>query len=139
MATCIVSRRREKLFVQQENGIRKLTWSTSCSDFVKFLQDSGFQEQDIPKERTVEKFIRENYNIALKTPRLDRCSICWAIELEIKEAKSDAEKKKFQKLLESHREDAFQVRDYVYMAFQKSYKELGKKSMNLEHLEEYVD
>ena len=86
-----------------------------------------------------EKFIRKTYNVGLKPPRLDRCSICWALEGEIEETDDVELKSKLQKVLDEHRKDAFQVRDYVYTSFQKSYAQLGKPSMNLETLEECID
>ena len=75
----------------------------------------------------------------MKPPRLDRCSICWAIESEIKEEQDPEKKSKLENLLISHKSDAFQVREYIHTTFQKSYKQLGKKGMDLESLEEYID
>ena len=81
----------------------------------------------------------DSATFGLKPPRLDRCSICWALQGEIEETDDVELKSKLQKILDEHRKDAFQVRDYVYTSFQKSYAQLGKPSMNLETLEECID
>ena len=129
----------DKLFIQEANGLRKLSWKSFCDGFVNHLQENDYSENDIPKPRTVEKFVRRTYNIGLKPPRLDRCSTCWALEAEIKEEKDVEKKNKLETILESHKQDAFMVRDYIYTSFQKSYAQLGKKNMDLKQLEEYID
>jgi len=79
--------------------------------------------------------VQETWNISLKVPRLDRCSQCWAITCQIESEKDPVKKKEWEKLLESHKEDAFMTRDYIYSTFLKSMKEQGKDCSALDSWE----
>ena len=126
----------EKYFASEKNGITKLSWSKIYNDFRIFCQQKNIK---YPSRTTFVRYFQSEFNVGLKIPRSDQCNVCFNLEVQIKNEQDIKLKNDLKDDLKHHKKDASLVRDFVFWAFQKSYKQQGKPYRETDQLELYED